>query len=105
MQCSLSVVRPRPGSSAGVFKRQVVAHDNSDTEQPACSAGYETALHFLAKRIIARCTRIKLPGGKFFEYHQATVERWADRFRVDIYPLNTISRQTLLVEVVVGRPA
>lgn len=80
------------------------AHDNSAPVGPPCVVPFETALHFVAKWIISRGTRIKLPGDKYFEYDHATVEKWVDRYRVDVYLLNTTTNQSLLVEIVVCHP-
>jgi hypothetical protein len=80
------------------------AHDNSGTTLPPCSASYESALHLTAKWIISRGTRIKLPNRKYFDYDQATVEKWVDRFRIDVYLFNTTTNRSLLVEVIVYNP-
>lgn len=78
------------------------AHDDTNTGRTACTAPYETALHYLSKWIIKRGFRIKLPDGKYFVYNQATVEIVIDRFRIDVHLANTNSNQVLLVEIVVG---
>lgn len=75
---------------------------NTRWEQLGCTAPYETSLHYLSKWIIKKGNRILLPTEIYFDYDQATVEFVLDRFRIDIYLVNTTSGQILLVEIVVG---
>jgi Competence protein CoiA-like family len=66
-----------------------------------CEGAIETALHRLAKEIIANASRIRLSDNEYFAFSTANIEAPIDNYRVDVLLTNTLTSQQLIVEIFV----
>jgi hypothetical protein len=71
------------GAELEAVKGDIRDHHFRHAEDKACGGGQETAIHILAKQIIADNTEIIIPGRRLL-YSNATIERWLDRKRPDV---------------------
>jgi hypothetical protein len=66
-----------------------------------CKGGIETALHLLAKQIVAENNSIKLSDNKYFDYSKSEIEVSLSDFSPDVIIENPDSNQKWLIELAV----
>jgi hypothetical protein len=66
-----------------------------------CKGGIETALHLLAKQIVAENNSIKLSDSKYFDYSKSEIEVFLSGYNPDVIIKNSDSNQKWLIELAV----
>ncbi|MEZ2416224.1 hypothetical protein ACA086_14785 [Muriicola sp. E247] len=66
-----------------------------------CKGGIETALHLLAKQIVAENNSIRLADNKYFEYSKSEIEVTLSDYSPDVIIEKTESNQKWLIELAV----